>query len=180
MEDQAQVNNHSYEEGMLKGRMAETLVEELLRKSGNIVYRFGYEAILQNLTQIQKSFDLHSEAGERIRAIPDFIVIDLNGNPIFVEVKFRWNGKAHENDKKRLERIREYWKAKIIFVNCSEKPFFRVTNPPYIDEGGVLVCKPLIEDSSWKIDLGEYEQFEKLVSKYLAPTLNPKAEPLSN
>ena len=159
---------------MLKGRMAETLVEELLRKSGNVVYRFGYEAILQNLTQIQKSFDLHSEAGERIRAIPDFIVIDTDGNPIFVEVKFRWNGKPHEDDKVRLERIRNFWNAKIIFVNCSEKPFFRVTDPPYIDSGGIMVCKPLIEDSSWKFDQGVYEEFEKLVSKYLTPTLTPQ------
>lgn len=38
-------------ESMLKGRIAEALVEELLRQSGNIVHRFGYEAIVQNLVQ---------------------------------------------------------------------------------------------------------------------------------
>lgn len=37
-------------EKMLKGRMAESMVEELLKRSDNKVYRFGYEAILQNLT----------------------------------------------------------------------------------------------------------------------------------
>lgn len=41
-------------ENILKGRMAEGLVEELLKESGNKVYRFGYEAILQNLTQLEK------------------------------------------------------------------------------------------------------------------------------
>ena len=46
-----QINN--FAEGILKGRMAETLIEELLKKSGNTVYRFGYEAIMQNLTQLQ-------------------------------------------------------------------------------------------------------------------------------
>ena len=60
-----QINN--FAEGILKGRMAETLIEELLKKSGNTVYRFGYEAIMQNLTQLQKSFDIHSEMGEKIR-----------------------------------------------------------------------------------------------------------------
>jgi hypothetical protein len=63
-------------ENMLKGRIAETLIEELLRQSGNIVYRFGYEAIVQNLVQLEESFDRNSEVGERIRVIPDFIVID--------------------------------------------------------------------------------------------------------
>lgn len=37
-------------ENILKGRMAESLTEELLRESGNQVYRLGYESILQNLS----------------------------------------------------------------------------------------------------------------------------------
>ncbi len=164
-------NNFINPESMLKGRMAETLVEELLRKSGNAVYRFGYEAILQNLSQIQQNFDRNTEAGERIRAIPDFIVIDVNGNPIFVEVKFRWNGKAHDDDKKRLKRIQDFWNAKIIFVNCSAKPFFQISDPPYLGADGSLICKPLIEETAWKIDKAAYEEFEGLVSKYLTPTL---------
>lgn len=164
-------NDKDYAEGMLKGRMAETLVDELLRKSGNTVYRFGYEAILQNLTQIKKAFDLHSEVGQRIRAIPDFIVIGNDGNPIFVEVKFRWNGKLHENDKASIERIKHFWNAKMIFVNCYEKPFFRVSNAPYINDEGFLVSKALTEDPDWKIDPIVYSEFEALVEKYLSPTL---------
>src|SRR3972149_1299879 len=115
------MNQSNFAESMLKGRMAETLVEELLRKSGNAVYRFGYEAIIQNLAQIQQSFDRHTDAGERIRAIPDFIVIDVNSEPVFLEVKFRWNGKLHPDDMERLKRIKDFWSAKILFVNCSEK-----------------------------------------------------------
>ena len=159
---------------MLKGRMAETLVEELIRKSGNSIYRFGYEAILQNLSQIQQNFDRNTEAGERIRAIPDFIVLDEKGSPIFVEVKFRWDGKLHEKDKKRLERIQNFWNAKLIFVNCSEKPFFRISSPPYISDKGLLNEKPLIEETAWKIDEKIYGEFEALVQKYLTPTLISK------
>lgn len=156
---------------MLKGRMAETLVEELLRKSGNAIYRFGYEAIIQNLAQIQQSFDHHTETGERIRAIPDFIIIDLKGNPIFIEVKFRWNGQLHDNDRERLERIKKFWNAKIIFVNCFQKPFFQISSAPYINESGELLSKPLIEETAWKIDSAIYNEFEGLVEKYLTPTL---------
>ena len=41
-------------ESILKGRMAESLVSEILREAGNQVYRFGYESTLQNLTQVEK------------------------------------------------------------------------------------------------------------------------------
>ncbi|KKU52061.1 MAG: hypothetical protein UX72_C0010G0040 [Parcubacteria group bacterium GW2011_GWA2_47_10] len=164
-------------ESMLKGRMAETLVEELLRKSGNAVYRFGYEAIMQNLAQIQQIFDRHTEAGERIRAIPDFIVIDVHGSPIFLEVKFRWNGQLHDDDKVRLDRIKNFWSAKMLFVNCFEKPFFRISDPPYVDENGKLTSKPLIEETAWKIDKDVYNEFEALVEKYLAPTLIKPSSP---
>jgi hypothetical protein len=121
-------------ESMLKGRMAETLVEELLRQSGNIVYRFGYEAIIQNLTQLEESFDRYSEVGERIRVIPDFIVIDKKGKPVFVEVKFRWRPELHKEDYKMLDKINRFWSAKIIFINCWEQPYFRISDPPYINK----------------------------------------------
>ena len=98
------MKNNNYSEGLLKGRIAESLFEELLKKSGNKVYRFGYEAILQNLTQIQKNFDVESETGCRIRAIPDFVVVNNDGVTDFIEVKFRWNGKLHEKDHQRLKR----------------------------------------------------------------------------
>lgn len=164
-------------ENMLKGRMAETMVEELLKKSGNKVYRFGYEAIMQNLTQIKKSFDSHSDTGERIRAIPDFIVIDNSGNPIFLEVKYRWNGLLHNNDLERLNKIGSFWNAKIIFVNSLEQPFFRISSPPrYVDEKGNLISKPLLEETSWEINPDIYKEVEILVSKYLQHTLFPPSE----
>jgi hypothetical protein len=165
------MTQNNFAEGMLKGRMAETLVDELLRKSGNTVYRFGYEAILQNLSQIKQAFDAHSEAGEKIRAIPDFIVIDKNGIPVFLEVKFRRDAKLHSEDVERLERIKKFWSAKIIFVNSIQRPFFQVSDAPYVDNEGKLISKPLIEENAWKIDPKVYEEFEVLVEKYLDPTL---------
>ena len=160
-------------ESMLKGRMAETLVEELLRQSGNIVYRFGYEAIIQNLTQLEESFDRYSEVGERIRVIPDFIVIDKKGKPVFVEVKFRWKPELHKYDYKMLEKINKLWSAKIVFVNCWEQPYFRVSDPPYTDKDQQLVLRPLLQETSWKIDEKLYDTYEQLVYRYLTPTLIP-------
>jgi len=167
------MNQNNFAEGMLKGRMAETLVEELLRQSGNIVYRFGYEAILQNLVQLDDSFDRYSEVGEKIRAIPDFIVINKTGKPDFVEVKFRWRPELHKDDFKKLDTVARFWNAKMIFVNCWEQPYFRVSDPPFVDKNKNLILKPLIEEKAWKIDRAVYDAYEELVHKYLTPTLIP-------
>ena len=159
--------NHFDPENMLKGRMAETLVEDLLKQSGNLVYRFGYEAILQNLTQIEKNFDRNSDVGQRISSIPDFVVIGTDDNPVLIEVKFRWDGKTFGDDKKKFEKINEFWNAKIIIVNKTEKPYFRISYPPYLDKEGNFVCKPLLDEDCIKINKETYDKFESLVEKYL-------------
>lgn len=158
-------------ENMLKGRMAESLFEELLKKSGNKVYRFGYEAILQNLTQIQRSFDIDSETGYRIRAIPDFVVVNHKGETDFVEVKFRWSGKLHKEDHERLKRIRSYWQAKLVVVNCLNEPYFRVSRPPYFNKEDKFCSRSVLEESSWNIKEEDYKEYEVLVEKYLKLTL---------
>ncbi|MEK7078217.1 MAG: hypothetical protein AAB911_01475 [Patescibacteria group bacterium] len=160
-------------ENMLKGRMAETLFEEMMRHSGNIIYRFGYEALVQNLTQLEEKFDRYSDVGEKIRAIPDFIVIDRKGKPVFVEVKFRWNPELHISDYKMLERIGRFWGPKVIFINCWQQPYFRVSNPPYISKSQKLVWRPLLDEDDWKISKSIYDEYERLVYKYLTPTLVP-------
>lgn len=158
-------------ENILKGRMAESLVEELLKQCGSKVYRFGYEAVLQNLTQIETILERDNEVAERIRAIPDFLVIDREGKPTFVEVKFRWQPKWHENDFSMLERISKFWQAKIIFVNCSQKPYFRISESPYFDENKNLIAIPIEGSKNFRVEKSISEEFEKLVEKYLAPTL---------
>jgi len=161
-------------ESMLKGRMAESLVEELFKNSGNKIYRFGYEAIVQNLTQIERSFNRDGEVGKRICAIPDFIVIDKQGNPTFVEVKFRGNGQLHTKDHERLMRIKEFWSANIIIVNCNERPFFRISKPPYFDKQNKFIEAPLIEESLWNMNLDAYQKAEVLVEKFLTNNLIKK------
>ena len=160
-------------ESMLKGRMAETLFEELMRNSGNMVYRFGYESIVQNLAHLEEKFDRYNEVGDKIRSIPDFIVLDRDGMPTLVEVKFRFKPELHKNDFKKIEIIDKFWKAKLVLVNCWEQPYFRIANPPYIKKDEKLVLTPLIEEKNWKIDKKIYDEFETLVHKYLTPTLVP-------
>ena len=168
--------NDHYAENMLKGRMAETLVDEILKRSGNTVYRFGYEAVLQNLTQIESNFDHHGEVADRLRAIPDFVVLDAVGKPALVEVKFRRDPMASPHDEtiERLERVEKYWNALIVFVNAVEKPYFRICKPPYFKNFSQpkrgLVFEPLTSVAEWNISSDIYAEYESLIEKYFPPT----------
>ena len=159
----------------MKGRMAETLFEELMKKSGNIVYRFGYEAIVQNLTQLDEKFDRYTEVGEKIRSIPDFIVLDKKGEPILVEVKFRARptDPTHPDTIKILERLDRFWGAMLVVVNCWEQPYFRFALPPYLGEENKMELIPLVDAKRFSIEGKTYAEYESLVHKYLTPTLVP-------
>lgn len=151
-------------ENLLKGRMAESLVEELLKQCGNKVYRFGYEAVLQNLTQLEKTFNRESEVGQRISSIPDFIVINQRKISL-VEVKFRADPHLYEESARRLKIIEEFWQAKIIWITLT-KPYFRVSVSPYFDKNGNLNLIPIEEDPDLMVTLDILKEFNKLVEKY--------------
>ncbi|TRZ64630.1 MAG: hypothetical protein D4Q79_01190 [Spirochaetia bacterium] len=159
-------------EQILKGRMAESLVSELLREAGNQVYSFGYESTLQNLTQVEKVFNRDCEIGEKIRDIPDLLVVNKNGEPFFIEVKFRWHQKWHKDDPKMLNRLSHFWRPIIIFVNCRRKPYFLITKPPYRDKSGELKGLPLESADYLNISKDILGKYIFLVEKYLTPTLN--------
>lgn len=158
-------------ENILKGRMAETLVDELLRNCGNKVYRFGYEAVLQNLTQIAPGFDRKGEIGQQISSIPDFLVLNQSGQPFFVEVKFRTDPEWKYDDGVRLlKRIERFWKAKVIMVTL-QKPYFRIANPPYFDEKNGPRFEKLDRDQDLNVTSMELEKFSPLVENYFTSSL---------
>lgn len=166
-----------WRETSLKGRMAESLVYDLLKESGNEVYKIGYEAILPGLARIEESFKRNSEVGEKIRSIPDFFVIDKAENPYLIEVKFRWNPAGHENDIKILYRIKSAWKeCFVFFVNCSEKPYFRASKDPFMDNSGQLITESVQNFKNFGITQELLDKFDVLVEKYLTPTLNNYSE----
>lgn len=160
-------------ENILKGRMAESLVEELLKQCGNKVYRFGYEAVLQNLTQLEKAFDRENEVGQRIKSIPDFIVVNKEGKPFFVEVKFRTDFIIYSKDIKRIELIKKFWQAKIILLTVKE-PYFRVSNSPYLNKKQEWNWIPLERDPDFEIPANILEKFNELVEKYCITGKNKK------
>jgi len=146
--------------------MGEALINELLSNCGNTVYRFGYETILQNLTQSDREFDRQTETGQQISCTPDFVVVNQHKKPFFVEVKFRSSLQHHLEDFiSDLSKIQKYWRAKVVVVTPDE-PYFRISNSPYVDGQGNLNFCNLVDDPDLNVSGEELKKFCRLVEKY--------------
>ncbi|MCQ6963681.1 hypothetical protein [Methanolobus chelungpuianus] len=77
---------HYYKESMIKGRIAETLVEELFLSLDYSVFRYGMENTVPGIMKLLKG--VRSDVATNIRRMPDF-VIQKNDKVFFIEVKFR-------------------------------------------------------------------------------------------
>jgi hypothetical protein len=161
-------------ENVIKGKLAESMVEQLLKASGCRVYSLGSEAMLENIVQLEDEFNKDSSLGKKIASIPDFVVMGNREKPIFVEVKFRTDPESLEEEllleKESLER---FWESKIVLVTTKEKPYFRVLTPPYFSkekrEGWPIPVPnwmPLDKDVDLGCDVKVIREFEKLAEKY--------------
>ena len=77
-----------YKEGMIKGRIAETLIEELFLSLGYNVFRYGMENTVPGIMKLLKG--VRSDVADTIRKMPDFVIQNSKtGDVFFIEVKFR-------------------------------------------------------------------------------------------
>ncbi|MEA2003731.1 MAG: hypothetical protein U9O53_02095 [archaeon] len=73
---------------MIKGRITETLIEELFLYLGSDVFRYGMENTVPGIMNPLK--DVRTDVADNIRRMPDFVVRNSNDNQVyFIEVKFR-------------------------------------------------------------------------------------------
>ena len=77
-----------YRKDMIKGRIAETLIEELFLALEFDVFRYGMENTVPGIIKLLKG--VRSEVADDIRRMPDFVV-KKDKKIFFIEVKFRAN-----------------------------------------------------------------------------------------
>jgi hypothetical protein len=78
--------NGRYTENMIKGRIAEALIEELFLALKYNVFRYGMENTVPGIMELLKG--VRGDVANDIRRMPDFVI--QKGNDVyFVEVKFR-------------------------------------------------------------------------------------------
>lgn len=102
-----------YHYGMIKGKIAETLIQELFLSLDYNVFQYGIEHTVPGIMQLLKN--VSSDVANQIRRMPDFVIQDKKTkNTFFVEVKFRANECFSEKD---LPKHYPYENAYIIIVS---------------------------------------------------------------
>lgn len=87
----------NYRFNMIKGRIAETLIQELFLSLGYNVFRYGMENTIPAIMTLLKG--VKSEVANDIKSMPDFVIQNPGTNEVyFVEVKFRASGTLTRKD----------------------------------------------------------------------------------
>lgn len=106
---------HNYRFNMIKGRIAETLIQEMFLSLGYNVFRYGMENTIPGIMDLLKG--VKSEVAEEIKRMPDFVVQNpTNGEVYFVEVKFRASEKFSFKDLPK-----DYAWENVYFIIVSKK-----------------------------------------------------------
>lgn len=81
----------------IKGRVAETIIQELFLAHGFNVFHYGMERSIPGIAALTRK--TNGPVNDRIRTMPDFVVQDQRNNRLhFVEVKYRANGQFSLED----------------------------------------------------------------------------------
>jgi hypothetical protein len=103
---------YNYRYGMIKGRIAETLIQELFLSLNYNVFRYGMENTIPGIMELLKG--VRSDVSQHIRRMPDFVIQNPESKDVyFVEVKFRASGEFKLKD---LPKDYPYTNAYIIVV----------------------------------------------------------------
>ena len=105
---------------LLKGRLAQAIIETIFQEFGYEVYPYGYESYLTNIINSMRKGNANIPI-RKLRATPDLIVYDKELNEgYFLEVKATntpdetkfWISKS------KLQNYRTYWPEAILVIYC--------------------------------------------------------------
>lgn len=98
---------------IVKARIAETLIKELIKLNGYNVFNFGMEEVMPGITGSLNTNN--SEEAQMIRQLPDFVIQSItDGTLQYVEVKYRSTGDFKFTD---LPKDFKYTNAVFIIVH---------------------------------------------------------------
>jgi hypothetical protein len=102
-----------YSYNTIKGRIAETLIQELSLSLNFNVFKYGMENTIPGIMHLLKG--VRTDVAKTIRRMPDFVIQDSKDNTVyFVEVKYRKNGNFNISD---LDNEYPYENALFIIVS---------------------------------------------------------------
>jgi len=87
----------TYSLNAIKGRVAETIIQELFLAHGFNVFHYGMERSIPGIAQLTRKTT--GQVKDKIRSMPDFVVQNPETHKLhFVEVKYRASGKFSFQD----------------------------------------------------------------------------------
>lgn len=151
-----------FSKNLIKGRIAETLFEQMLRDTGHFtILAFGYESVLPELAHRQNDIQAE-ETMEIIRRAPDFAVIDNKTHEVYlIEVKYMMNPKT-EWILRDADRIYQSWKPSYLFLVTPEGFYF--------DKASDIVEKQKITKLEEEVIPKELQdKYIKLLNEFISP-----------
>ena len=108
-------NGNPWVSGVIKGTIAETIIEQLFISLDFQVYKYGMENTIPGILDLLKG--VRGDVSKNIRQMPDFVVFK-DKQAHFIEVKFRKNGKLTLKD---IESYGDYPFENALFVLVTPK-----------------------------------------------------------
>jgi len=153
---------------LVKGRITETLFEQMLRDTGHFtILAFGYESVIPELAHRQHDIKAQ-ETMEIIRRAPDFAIIDNESHEVYlIEVKYMMRPRAEWilNDAKRMH---ESWKPSYLFLATPEGFFFDKASI-ILEKGGIIS-----KLNNPKISKKLQDKYIKILNQFIIPNLETK------
>lgn len=131
------MNNLDFTENLIKGRIAETIFEQMFRESEHLtILKFGYENTSPELAQFQHHLK-NKKVLDKVRNAPDFLLISKDHTQAyFVEVKFR-NEITHTEIKEIAEQVLQQADPSWLFVATHEGFFFEPCHTIVNNDGAI-------------------------------------------
>ncbi|MDF0714846.1 hypothetical protein PY092_01695 [Muricauda sp. 334s03] len=108
-------NGNKWVAGVIKGRIAETIIEQLFISLDFQVYKYGMENTIPGIADLLKG--VRGDVSKNIRQMPDFVVFK-DKQAHFIEVKYRKSGKLSIKD---IENYGDYPFENALFVLVTPK-----------------------------------------------------------
>lgn len=124
-------NNNPWTSGVIKGRIAETIVEELFKSLGFQVFKYGMENSIPGIMELLTG--VRGDVAKNIRQMPDLVVFK-NNQAHFIEVKFRASGELKLSD---IEKYGDYPFENALFVLVTKK-HIKCISYEELKAGGVI------------------------------------------
>lgn len=155
------MKNIEFSRELIKGRIAETIFEQMFRESGKFtILRSGFEYTLPELAQYANLAEVKAVM-TNIRQAPDFVLISQDKKEVhLIEVKYR-NHRYDEELKDIADRILEVWNPSWLFIASPDGFFLDPCNRIANNNGKI---KTLLSQK-W-VDRETQEEYLKLLREF--------------